>query len=64
MAAPSRLIPSRRALELELQEVGPEDAAHVSEAYARIWAPLGGGGRSGWTAQRWREEFSPPGVRA
>jgi GNAT superfamily N-acetyltransferase len=47
---------------LDLEEVGPESAALIRAIYVRIWEPLGSGGRSIWTDERWADELSQPAV--
>jgi len=59
----SQLVQAHRRAELELREIGADEAALLAETYVRIWNPLGGGGRTGWSETDWRAELSRPGVR-
>ena len=63
MTAPGQLIPGRPApAPLVLEEVGPDSAELIRAVYVRIWEPLGSGGRSIWTNERWADELSQPAV--
>ncbi|WP_132189946.1 MULTISPECIES: GNAT family N-acetyltransferase [Kribbella] len=63
MTAAGQLIPGRPApAPLVLEEVGPDSAELIRAVYVRIWEPLGSGGRSIWTNERWADELSQPAV--
>jgi len=63
MTAPEQLVPGRPApAPLDLEEVGPESGTLIRTVYVRIWEPLGSGGRSIWTDERWADELSQPAV--
>jgi GNAT superfamily N-acetyltransferase len=58
----SQLVQAQPRPEIELREIGPQEASLVGETYVRIWNPIGGGGRTGWSETDWRSELSRPGV--
>ncbi len=65
MTSPAQLLPARPPpAPLRLEEAGPAEAPLLASTYVRIWAPLGSGGRSGWSERDWQEELARPGVRA
>jgi GNAT superfamily N-acetyltransferase len=65
MTSPGQLRPGRQApASLDVQEVGPNDAASLGSIYRRIGAPLGWVGRMRWSDARWRRELVGRGVRA
>jgi GNAT superfamily N-acetyltransferase len=65
MTSPDELQPAaQRALSLELEEIGPSDAALARETYVRIGAPLFWSGRMEWGDADWSDELSRSEVRA
>jgi GNAT superfamily N-acetyltransferase len=64
MTDPSQLMESRHQADLMISEVPARDGGLIGDLYRRIWDPIGGGGRSSWTAQEWIHELDQPGMRA
>jgi GNAT superfamily N-acetyltransferase len=64
LTSPAQLVPGRPPpAPLDLEEVGPDSAPLVRTIYARIWEPLGSGGRTNWSDEQWTTELRQPGVR-
>jgi GNAT superfamily N-acetyltransferase len=64
MTSPTALRPPRCPLRVELEAAGEDAAPLLRAAYARVGAPLGWTGRSGWSDADWEAELSRPGVQA
>jgi GNAT superfamily N-acetyltransferase len=64
MTGPEQLRAAPEVRGLVLDEVSPSAAPTLRQLYVDIWRPLGGGGRSAWTADRWAEELGDPTIRA